>query len=192
MRPSTGRAGIGLARPRTIDRAANHFWNSPIYERSDYGVRSMVVKMSDKKPMPTNLCAAAGEIRRWLEDFSAAVRAKDYACGRKLFADEVVAFGTRATMVFDLDSLTREQWRPIWGVTRGFRFNLEQARIDIEQEIAWIAAPWASQGGNDSQGWYDRSGRATYILRRREGRWLAVHSHHSLDPHFKVPGEMPR
>jgi ketosteroid isomerase-like protein len=152
----------------------------------------MLVKMTHHKPRPADFDGDAAEVRRWLEEFSAAVRAKDYARGRELFVEEVVAFGTRATMVLDLDSLAREQWRPIWGATRGFQFHFEQAQIDIEQNIAWIAVPWTSQGGNDRQGWYDRCGRATYILRRREGRWLAVHSHHSLDPQFKSHGETTR
>ncbi|HEY1923177.1 MAG TPA: nuclear transport factor 2 family protein [Tepidisphaeraceae bacterium] len=152
----------------------------------------MLVKEVSGMPMPTNMGAAFSEIRQWLEEFSVSVREKDYARAQKLFAAEVVAFGTRAKMVLDLDSLVREQWRPIWGATRGFRFHFERAQIDIDQNIAWIAVPWQSEGGNDGQGWYDRSGRATYILRRGEGRWLAVHSHHSLDPQFSVISDNSR
>jgi ketosteroid isomerase-like protein len=152
----------------------------------------MLVRMMSKTPTPATMGGAVAEIRGWLDNFSAAVRAKDYAGARRLFADEVVAFGTRATIVHDLDSLVREQWQPIWGATRGFQFDFEQARIDIDQNIAWIAVPWMSQGGNEALGWYDRLGRATYILRRKESRWIAVHSHHSLDPQSTVRGETSR
>jgi ketosteroid isomerase-like protein len=148
--------------------------------------------MMNNKPMSTNIGGTSAEVRQWLEDFSAAVRAADYARGRELFVDEVVSFGTRARMVLDLDSLSRDQWRQTWGVTRDFHFQFELARIDIDQNIAWIAVPWMSQGGNDRDGWYDRPGRATYILRRKQGRWQAVHSHHSLDPQSIARGETPR
>ncbi len=88
----------------------------------------MLVKMTHHKPTPADFDGDAVEVRRWLEEFSAAVRAKDYARGRELFVEEVVAFGTRATMVLDLDSLTREQWRPIWAQHAGFNFISSRRR----------------------------------------------------------------
>jgi ketosteroid isomerase-like protein len=124
----------------------------------------------------------AAAIRRWLEEFSAAVRAVDYERGRTYFASDVVGFGTYASMLEGLDNLIAGQWRNIWGVTRGFTFRLEHLHLGISGDLAWVAVPWDSQGQHPDGTWYDRPGRATLILERREGRWLAVHSHLSLYP----------
>jgi len=122
------------------------------------------------------------EIHQWLEDFAAAVRARDFAAGRALFADDVFAFGTRADRIEGLDDLEVDQWRPIWNSTRGYRFDHDAATIDVSGEMAWVAITWHSQGQDALGDWYDRFGRATYILRRVHGRWVAAHTHHSINP----------
>ena len=124
----------------------------------------------------------AGEIRQWLEDFSAAVRAVDYERGMTMFAPEVVGFGTYASMLVGLDTLVAGQWKNIWGVTRGFAFRLDELHCGVSGDQAWVAAPWTSQGKDATGAWYDRPGRATVIFVRREGAWRALHSHFSLRP----------
>ena len=121
-------------------------------------------------------------LRRWLEDFSAAVRAVDYERGMTMFAPEVVGFGTFAGMLVGLDALVAGQWRNIWGVTRGFRFHLEDLHCGVSGNLAWVAVPWDSEGQRPDGAWFHRPGRATFALERRDGRWLAVHSHLSLYP----------
>ena len=131
----------------------------------------------------TKSCASGTpEIRAWLDAFAAAVRAADYEAGRRLFAGEVAGFGTVAVMFRDLDALVESQWKRVWGVTSGFRFHTEHLACGVEGDHAWVAAPWTSQGRTRDGRTFDRHGRATYVLERRDGRWLAVHSHHSLDP----------
>jgi ketosteroid isomerase-like protein len=127
-------------------------------------------------------------VHRWLDDFAAAVRAVDYDAGRALFDPAVVAFGTFARMEIGRDNLVDGQWRKIWGCTRGFRFVLDQAHVNVEGDIAWVAAPWHSQGRDESGQWFDRHGRTTLILSRRDGKWLCVHSHYSRIPEPKSNG----
>ena len=92
-----------------------------------------------------------------------------------------MAFGTYATAVHGLDNIEREQWRQIWPRIRGFRFEAHPA-VAGAGDSAWIAATWASEAtGPDGQP-FTRHGRATFNLARRDGRWLAVHSHVSLLP----------
>ncbi len=126
--------------------------------------------------------AVTADIRRWLDDFAAAVRARDFSAGRALFADNVCAFGTRATRITGLDDLEADQWRPIWNSTRGYHFDYDDASIEVSGDIAWVAIRWHSQGKDSRGDWYDRFGRATYILRKIQGRWVATHTHHSLNP----------
>lgn len=121
-------------------------------------------------------------IRQWLEEFSAAVRAVDYERGKTMFAQEVVGFGTYAGMLEGLDNLAAGQWQNIWGVTRGFTFRLDDLRWGVSGDQAWVAVPWDSQGREPDGSWFDRPGRATIVLERRDGRWLAIHTHFSLYP----------
>jgi ketosteroid isomerase-like protein len=128
------------------------------------------------------------EVLAWLDQFAAAVRAVDYEAGEALFAPEVVGFGTVGALLVGRDALVERQWRRVWGVTSGFRFDLDRATCGFTDVMAWAAAPWVSRGTRAGQP-FDRRGRATYVLRRGDGgRWLAVHSHHSLDP---APADAP-
>jgi ketosteroid isomerase-like protein len=122
------------------------------------------------------------EIQAWLEAFSTAVRAVDYDRGKTMFAPEVVGFGTYAGMIAGLEPLVAGQWRNIWGVTRGFTFRLDELHAGISGDQAWVAVPWYSEGQRADGEWYARPGRATIILERRDGRWLALHTHLSLYP----------
>ena len=124
---------------------------------------------------------AASEVLAWLDRFAAAVRAVDLSAGRALFAPEVVAFGTVGEMLVGREELVERQWLQIWPVTRGFRYDLNRAHCGFSGELAWAAAPWASQGLRDGVP-FDRRGRASFVLRREGDLWLAIHSHHSLAP----------
>ena len=133
------------------------------------------------------------ELHDWLEAFAAAVRSVDYAAGERLFAPDVVGFGTVGVVLSGLETLMDAQWRRVWGATSGFRFDMRQLSVGVDGDLAWLAVPWSSRTGrNGGDGPHDRSGRATYVLQRRGGRWLAVHSHHSIDPTGMPPGAASR
>ena len=121
------------------------------------------------------------EVADWLDAFEAACRGRDFAAGRRMFAADAVAFGTYATAVRGLDNIEREQWKNVWPRIREFRFEARPA-IQTAGDSAWIAAEWSSEAtGPDGQP-FRRPGRGTFVLARRDGRWLCVHSHVSLLP----------
>ena len=132
------------------------------------------------------------ELRAWLDDFALAVREVDYDAGQQLFAPDVVGFGTVGVLLSGRDTLMAAQWKRVWGVTSGFCFDMDQVTTRIHGDVAWILVPWASRTGRADRGPLDRKGRATYILQRRGGNWLAVHTHHSLDPSGCSPGTFGR
>ena len=134
--------------------------------------------------------ADMADVRVWLEAFAAAVRSVDYAAGQRLFAPDVVGFGTVGVLLEGRDTLVQSQWKRVWGATSGFRFDTQQVTCGVDGDLAWVAVPWTSRTGRAGDGPHDRGGRATYVLQRRNGRWLAVHSHHSLDPSGAVPGDL--
>jgi len=124
---------------------------------------------------------ARSEALGWLSTFEAACRGQDFAAGRRLFAPDAVAFGTYATAVHGLDNIEREQWRQIWPRIRDFTLD-RNASVRAAGDAAWIAAGWSSEATAPDGRPFRRPGRATFVLERRGGRWLAVHSHVSLLP----------
>ena len=127
--------------------------------------------------------AADAIARAWLAEMEACVRDVDFARCRAIFADEVVGFGTRAAVAIGLEALEAEQWRHVWGRIRGFTFVAEELRCArYGDEALWLGCPWTSEGRGPDGAWRQRPGRITAVLERRDGRWLAVHTHHSLVP----------
>jgi ketosteroid isomerase-like protein len=133
---------------------------------------------------------------QWLRAFEGIVRARDFTAGRAMFADDAVAFGTWARAVAGLDNIVREQWQNVWPRIRDFRFDGD-ARVRTFGESAWIAAGWLTEATGPDGRPFTRPGRGTFVLERRGGKWLAVHSHFSLLPsqsesaHGRLPGASP-
>ena len=120
-------------------------------------------------------------LEQWLRAFEAAVRARDFAAGRTMFADDAVAFGTWARAVAGLDNIEREQWRNVWPRIRGFHFEPD-THMHAAGDSAWIAGSWSTEVTGPDGRPFERPGRGTFVLERRDGRWVVVHSHFSLLP----------
>jgi ketosteroid isomerase-like protein len=121
------------------------------------------------------------EVTGWLREFEAACRGRDFGAGRRMFAPDAVAFGTWATAVHGLDNIEREQWKNVWPRIREFRFET-QPTVKVAGDTAWIATQWSTEATGPDGRPFKRPGRGTFVLARRDGRWLCVHSHFSLLP----------
>ena len=121
-------------------------------------------------------------VREWFARFGECCAAVDYETAAALFADDVVAFGTRMDMVSGLESLMAHQWKGIWPNIREFRFDLESLRTGGDDGFAWGVCLWTSIGFAEDGGSFSRPGRATVILESREAGWIATHTHFSLFP----------
>jgi ketosteroid isomerase-like protein len=120
--------------------------------------------------------------REFLLEMQACVRAVDFARLRPLFAEDVVAFGTFAAVVVGRDRLEHEQWRNVWPTIRDFTFRLSELHCLASDDQICIVVPWDSTGRDAAGQAFNRPGRATLVLSKRAGRWLASHSHFSLAP----------
>lgn len=126
--------------------------------------------------------------RAWFARLSAACAAVDYEAGRRIFADDVASFGTKADIVVGLGPLQANQWQGIWPNIAEFRVELESVRGGGDGDSAWGIAVWNSTGFDEGGEPFDRPGRATVALERMrtsnapDGEWLAVHTHFSLNP----------
>jgi len=118
----------------------------------------------------------------WLKGFSKAVRDRDYESGRRFFAEEVIGFGSVAERCDGLENLEVRQWRKVWDFTTGFEFDLDNTAVNADHQMAWAASSWQSFGKSASGEPVLRRGRSTFVFRKEEDQWLAVHSHFSLEP----------
>src|SRR4051794_19376186 len=120
--------------------------------------------------------------KNWLSEMQACVRAQDFARARGIFSPDVIAFGSRATLLAGLDALERDQWRHVWPAIRDFTFRTRELACGLSGDLVWISCPWMSRGQDSNGAWQPRPGRMTAVLKKIDSRWLAVHTHHSLAP----------
>jgi ketosteroid isomerase-like protein len=81
----------------------------------------------------------------------------------------------------DVDNIVREQWQNVWPRIRDFHFE-PGAQVQASGDSAWIAGGWLTEVTGADGRPVTRPGRGTFVLERRAGKWLAVHSHFSLLP----------
>jgi ketosteroid isomerase-like protein len=112
----------------------------------------------------------------------ACVQAVDFERGRLLFSEDVVAFGTFATVVEGRERLEREQWRNVWPNIKKFTFRLDELHCLGSDQAICVIVPWDSVGQSADGKPFSRPGRATLLLVRTGERWVAKHSHFSLAP----------
>jgi ketosteroid isomerase-like protein len=122
---------------------------------------------------------------KWLDEMQACVRERDFARARLIFSQDVIGFGSRAALLSGLDALERDQWRHVWPAIQDFTFVTAELAHGSSDDLIWIACPWTSRGKGIDGTWQLRPGRMTVVLARIDGRWLAIHSHHSLAPDGK-------
>jgi ketosteroid isomerase-like protein len=121
-------------------------------------------------------------LRAWLRDWQACVRAVDFEAGRKMCSPDLVAFGTVAPFVEGLDNVMAAQWHKVWGNIRAFTVHDDRARGAIAGDHGWVATTWDSLGVHPDGSTFRRPGRCTIAFARRDGRWLAAHTHFTLIP----------
>lgn len=121
-------------------------------------------------------------VHEWFAALGRYCAAVDYDSAHAIFADDVRSFGTKAEIVSGLDRLRHNQWEGIWPNIEGFGFDLDEVVAFGADDHAWGAAVWSSTGFDEDGEPFHRPGRATVVLERRDGVWLAVHTHFSLYP----------
>jgi len=194
LRPTPGAGDICLLTREPLARWVEHLQASgvaieegPVKRTGALGpIESVYLRDPDGNLVEIANRVEAGDdlepLRDWLREWQACVRAADFEGGRALCAPELLAFGTRAEIADGLDAVVENQWRHVWPAIRDFTVRIAEARGVIAGDSAWVAAPWDSLGTRDDGTAYRRPGRLTVAFERREGRWLAVHTHFSLSP----------
>ena len=123
-------------------------------------------------------------VRHWMAEWGDEVATMRIDVARARFADDVVAFGTRADVVHGLDPLVDQQWSAVWPAIEDFAFRLDDlvvlASPDGCQAVAVVGFDSTGVAADGSR--FDRPGRATVVLKRAEpaAPWIGVHTHFSL------------
>ena len=133
--------------------------------------------------LPTADAATRSFFLQWLDIFSSYVRAVDYAAAKPLFHTDILAFGTHQDVLPSLEAWVNAQWDNVWPRTDDFRFVLDATHVLASDDgsMAVVVAPWTSTGFHADGARFDRPGRATMVFHRRDGIWLGVHTHLSLN-----------
>ena len=131
-------------------------------------------------PHPDDLA----RVKAWFERLSEQVRAVDFAGAHRLFADDMIAFGTFENFISGRERVEQAQWRSVWGVTSGFHYREDDIRAIVSQDrlSAVGMAVFDSTGYGEDGTPYERPGRTTVALSRRAigEEWVADHTHMSL------------
>lgn len=125
---------------------------------------------------------SANAVSEWFEQFGRCVASVNYQAARSIYAEDVVSFGTKAEIVSGIDLLQKNQWEGIWPNIRDFKYDMEQIHSSGDGTFACGITTWRSTGFDENGKSFLRPGRVTMFLENRVGRWLAVHTHHSLFP----------
>ncbi len=133
--------------------------------------------------LPAADAATTDFFHRWLETFASHVRAVDYAPAKPLFHPNILAFGTHRDVLPSLEAWVNTQWDNVWPKTDDFRFDLAGTHVLAADDgsMAVVVAPWTSTGFHEDGSRFDRPGRATMVFHNRDGVWLGVHTHLSLN-----------
>lgn len=126
------------------------------------------------------------QVREWLRGWGAEVASRDFDAGQRRMADDVVGFGTRATVARGVTALRDQQWERVWPSITDFEFDVDGADVWVSPDAlhAVIGAAWSSSGYTESGERFPRGGRATVVVTRetRDASWLGRHTHFSLEP----------
>lgn len=129
--------------------------------------------------MPSEL---SEPVRRWMVQFAAAVRERDFELGRSLVAEDVFSFGTVRAVADSVEELESGQWAKVWPFTFDFDFDYKETRQIIRDGLVVVMTLWSSHESLHGVKGASRNGRATLILQTKDNRFVATHTHFSLNP----------
>jgi uncharacterized protein (TIGR02246 family) len=112
------------------------------------------------------------QIRQLVENWAAAVRAKDVEAAVAHHADDVVMFDVPLPLLSRGMKEYRKTWELFFANNRGGpgSFEVTDLRIAASDTVAYCHALLKI---------FDSTARLTMGLRRERGQWLVAHEHHS-------------
>lgn len=120
------------------------------------------------------------EVRALLDSYCDAVRASDLDRITAHYAPDVVAYDAAWQLEFRGLAAYRAHWKTCLDMCRHTKFEPRAPVIAASGDVAFahclLHCGSLDPDGEEQSGWV----RATYALRKRNGRWLIVHEHYSV------------
>ena len=120
-------------------------------------------------------------VRTLIEDWAAAVRAKDFAGILRHHSPEILMFDVPPP----LQSKGLDAYRRTWDLFFSWThdpvvFDIVEMTVTCDADVAFVAAMMRCSGKETSGEDIDLDFRLTVGLRRIDGQWMVVHEHHSI------------
>jgi uncharacterized protein (TIGR02246 family) len=120
-------------------------------------------------------------IRKLIEDWSAAVRRKDYDGILKRHAHNILMFDVPGPFQSEGIEAYRKTWDLFFGwLSQSAKFDFSDVRITAGADVAFVTAHGKCFGPDDSGNPADLDFRLTMGLRKIGGEWIVEHEHHSV------------
>lgn len=127
------------------------------------------------------------EIKAWLMGFSVCVNTQNHKQAKELFSEMAVYYGIHTSCSRWTDNIVEEEWAKEWPYITDFTWNYKLRIVfeSLQPYIASVFLPWEAIGYTADGRQYKRSGRATFILGKRDHPLKCYHAHLTLNP--RVP-----
>jgi ketosteroid isomerase-like protein len=135
-------------------------------------------------------------VGEWYARWGDLVADVNFRAARPMFAEDVVAFGSKVEMMTSQAQLEREQWRAVWPTIEDYRYDLSTLQVVTSPDrlMAMGAVIFRSTGLHRDGSRFERNGRCTVTLMRAavDAPWICTHSHVSLSPGTPAPSHGSR
>ena len=125
-------------------------------------------------------------VGEWYARWDKFVAEVDFKPVREMFAEDVVAFGSKMEMMTSQAELERDQWRSVWPSIEDYRYDLSTLEVITSPDrlMAMGAVIFRSTGLHPDGKKFERNGRSTVTLMRPSAGapWICTHSRISLKP----------
>ena len=111
-------------------------------------------------------------VQQWFALMGHYCASVDYDAAERIFAEDVVSFGTAMDIVRGRKALREGQWESIWGNITSFKMDPDNVNASGSGNQAWGVVTWTSTGYDSDHKPFHRPGRATVTL-ETSGRSLA-------------------
>ena len=121
------------------------------------------------------------QIRQAIEDFGAAVRARDVDGILSFYAEDLVAFDMMPPLKFEGRDAYRNSWEQGLQMMQGpLEFEVSNLNIAVDGNVAYAHSlnrmAFTTSDGERMDGWM----RWTGCFKKIDGKWLVAHEHNSV------------
>ncbi|ANH75274.1 hypothetical protein ACS15_4889 [Ralstonia insidiosa] len=129
----------------------------------------------------TNAANDEAQVRALIEEWAAAVRAKDVDAVMRHYAPDVVVFDVMPPLFVKGADAYRRNWQGWFDALEGQAdFQFVELHLEVSGDLAYCFSVNRLRARYRDGVKHDAQTRATVCFRKIDGRWLVVHEHASV------------